>query len=428
MHKMKFGGSRPRRRIVPAMLSVLGAVALSATACSSSTHTASDSGGSSGSSTSTGGGTNSGAPVPIMMVAPLTGANGVYQPWVDAVKGTVAAINAQGGAGGHQLALTVCDAGESANTELACGQQAVQQKDVGVINMMSATGPLGQYLDPAGIPRFGVMVDPTDKTDPLSFSVADAGGVSQQGTVALGAKLGCKSIVLVREDPGTAAEVAQTHNDFIAAGKVTGITADEIEMPPTATDASSYISKALSSHPDCLVVEGYGAPEVALMESASQMAGPSVKLMTQASFLSATAIKSLGSIVDRVSVAVAAWPVSSAGSGNELDQFKSDITQYAPSPNALDSNSEIMWASTKALSKAISEVKGDVTAAKVVAALHTFVNYPTGINSTVSYGHDMSPPVPPRDFAPYFIQTKYVSGIPQAVGGFYNEYTGQPAP
>src|ERR1700678_3570534 len=97
--------ARSYRTKVGAIVSV-AAIGVFAAACGGSSSTSTPSTGSSSGSAA--------ATAPIILVAPLTGSNGLYTRWVNAVKAAVADVNANGGAGGHHLNLSVCDAGESA--------------------------------------------------------------------------------------------------------------------------------------------------------------------------------------------------------------------------------------------------------------------------------------------------------------------------
>lgn len=379
-------------------------------------------GSSSGGSSDTGGGStsSSSSDVPILLVAPLTGSNGAYTPWVNAVKGAFAAINANGGAGGHQIDLSVCDAGENANTELACGKEAVSKHVDGMITMMDLMDPLTQFTDPAGIPRFGFMVAQADWTDKLSYSVAFPTG----GSAPFAKKEGCKKVVLVREDPGEPAERAQYIDSFSKGMKAQGITSTAVQVPADVSSGATYIDKALGEHPDCIDVQGFGAPMVSLMKAAGQLIPDSVKILSAPAFLPADTIASLGDILKRVLVADFAWPISSIADHPGLQTFKDEIEKYAPKPNALDNNSEDMWSNAHALADAIAMVQGDVTAAKVVAALNTFHDYDTKIGPPVSFDTVPTAPAPPRIFAPYAIGENYVNGERHAVTNFFNIYSG----
>ncbi len=428
------GTSRKPQRLINATViaGVLGATALAGCGSASNSGSASSSAAaqtsaSAGAQTSASSGASSNAAaVPIMLIAPLTGSNGVYVPWVNAVKGTVAQINATGSAGGHHLNLTVCDAGETANTEQACGAQAVQQKDAAVITMDSEVGPIARFTDRAGIPRFGFMVDPLDFTDKLSYDTADAGGSTQQGMVALAKSLTCKTMSIVRADPGSASEVAAYQKNFLGEAKAIGLQATWVEVPPGTPQANAYVSKGLANHPDCLLIEGFGADEISLMKAAGQLAPASTHLLTAPSFISPEAVKSLGSLLNRVRAPNFAWPLSSQAQHPSLATFTSTMKKYDPEPYQLDNNSEDMWSETNALAYAIGHVSGAVTAASVVASLNKMTNYDTGIGPPVSFSQNPTAPVKARVFAPYTIGEKYVGGNPIAVGGFFNEYTGKP--
>lgn len=368
--------------------------------------------------------------VTVALIAPLTGAKGVYDPFKNAVVAAVDAINAEGGAGGHKIKLSICDAQESANTASACGVRAVQEKAVAAITMVAGETPYEPYLRKAGIPTLGLMVDPIMRTSEISYSTGTPGGASNYGVIALAKREGCKQLVYVRADPAAPAQAERFQEDFVDQAESVGLPASFVSAAPGSADMSPYIARALATGTDCMMVGAYGADAVPLLTEAVD-ADPDerVKLYTCSCFLTAVVAESLGAdITDRFEGVDFTWSSSEAAQSEHpgIARFISELKKFAPEPFVLDSgNSKVAWSELHAVAAAIANVKGEVTAGSVASQLDKFHDYDPGIGPAVSFDTTPGDPVPPRVFAPYGIEVKWTNGVPETVGSFFNYYTGE---
>ena len=372
-------------------------------------------------------GSSDGAVV-VQLIGPFTGSNGAYDPWKSAVIGAVDAINKNGDAGDHKIKLEICDAQQSANTQAACGSKTVRNKAVAALTMGSNEQAYLPYLEKAGIPTFGFMVDAKMYTSPVSYSTASAGAAAVQGVLGLAKREGCEKLVLLRADPQPPAAVAAYAENWKNAAKTIGIDTEIVQAQPGAADMSSFAAKAVGIGSDCMDVVGYGADEVSLIKAVVQ-ADPDekIKLYTTPSLVSPDTVASLGKILDRITGVSFVWDTSEASQAAHpgIKKFAEEIAEFAPKPNQLDNNSEVMWSQAHAIAEAISKVDGAVTAKKVKEALDAMSDYDPGTGPKVSFSAEGTDPVPSRMFAPYGVPVKWVDGKAITEGDFFNLYTGE---
>lgn len=372
-----------------------------------------------------------GSDVNIGVYSTLSGAGGAFDPWQNAVLAAINAVNAKGGANGHKLVAKKCDMGTSANSEQKCGRAALNDNVVGIISSSESESGILPFVQKGKIPTFTFLCDRAFYTSPYSYSVTSpCPAAIVAGMVGLGKKLSCKKFAMIRTNQTlNPAQEAAFAKDYLATAKKVGINAMFILGQPGAADMSPYISRALSAHADCIFMTGFGADIVALLKAADQATpDKKVKLMTTPALITPDAIKSLGAILDRVYSVSFTWTMKNAPQHPCLNQFSKELKQYGPSPTAQDNNSMDRWADTHALITAIAKVKGAVTAASVKAELDKFHNYNPCVGPPVSFDKPNTVPGNSRLFGPYAIQVKFVKGATEAVGGFFNFFTGKPVP
>ena len=232
-----------RRKI--GAVAILAALALGASAC--------------GSSSGSGGSGSASGDVTIMGILDLSGTNGAYTQFENAMTASVAGANARHEVGSHTLKIIFCDSAANANASAACGQKAVTDHVSGVVTLASSA-TYEPYLSHAGIPTVDILLNPIMYTSKISFSIF-GGGVANSSGFASGAKaLGCQKVVLVDALGEPANVTAQSAAAFATTAKGAGVQVGPAVSAPAGTpDMSPFIAKALSSNPDCLVLQGYAA-------------------------------------------------------------------------------------------------------------------------------------------------------------------------
>jgi ABC-type branched-subunit amino acid transport system substrate-binding protein len=364
--------------------------------------------------------------VTVEIIAPLTGAGGAYQPWVNAAVAGVKADNAT--RGNHvQISYKVCDSGESATSEEACGREAIADHVVGVVNMASVATGLEPFLKSGHIPDFDFLVDPTMYTNPISYSIAPLGAGTDLGVAALAKKSGCKKIGIIRADPGGPSAAAAYLKDFAQDTKRVGIASAGISVTPGTPAYAPYVSRLLSENVDCVYPSGFGSDFIGMVQSIYQ-ANPEMKIYTSPGYVTPQAISSLGSAMNNVAGADFDWTTSTASQAAHpgIKQFVTALNKYAPKPLELSSATTIAWADMRALITGIWKVKGAVTGAGVIKELNTFKNYNPGVSPDVSFNKEDPIPGYSRIFSPYIIEVKWTkAGARYDIGNFLNFFTGK---
>jgi ABC-type branched-subunit amino acid transport system substrate-binding protein len=156
-------------------------------------------------------------------------------------------LNASGGLDGHKVVLKRCSSKGSVTLATACAQQAVADRNA--IAMVGDT-LFGSVVDPivqqAKLPYVGQdYLSGADGTTPDVFPL-DPTAAGAAGALVPFYKSGVKPLAIVVGAYGQASEqFAASSSSLLALG--TGQTlAGKIEIPPTATDLSSYASQAAS--------------------------------------------------------------------------------------------------------------------------------------------------------------------------------------
>jgi ABC-type branched-subunit amino acid transport system substrate-binding protein len=360
----------------------------------------------------------------VEIIAPLTGVGGAYQPWVDAAQAAVRAENAHPSGNRAQINLKICDAGESSNTEEACAREAVADKVAGTVDMSNTESGIEPILKQGHIADVSFMADPITYTSPVAYSTTALGMVAFLGLDSVAKSVGCHKYMILDADPGSPAVVQALINNFEAQVKRFHMQTGGIEIQPGTPDMSPYIQRALSDGADCVFPNGFGADEVAMLQAGAQ-GSKTLKLLTVPGLLTQQTITSLGPIMNRVIGDDFAWPISSAAQHPGLRTFESQLNKYAPSPHDTSDASIASWADARALISAIWQVQGAITSKKVIQQLNTFTNYSTGIGPALTFSKPNPVKGYPRVFTPYVIRVKWVNGVEESVGKFYNFFTGK---
>jgi branched-chain amino acid transport system substrate-binding protein len=362
-----------------------------------------------------------------MGILDLSGTNGAYTQFENALTASVDGANARHEAGGHTLKIVFCDAAANANASATCGQKAVSDHVAGVITLAS-NATYEPYLTQAGIPTVDILASPTMYTSKISFSIF-GGNVANSSGFASGAKaLGCTKVVLVNALGEPANITAQAATAFASTAKNTGVQVGTAVSAPAGTpDMSPFVAKALTSNPDCLVLQGYGADGIGLIK-ATLATGKNVKILTGASYYTTEALNSLGSDVSKVAFVTVGLPSTSDNS--TVKQWVADIKQYSPNPKSYEGGSAAMWADAQLLAYAVGHVQGTVDASSMLSYLSSLKSYNPGMLPAVNFTAAPANPAGPRVFAPYALLVQYSDGAFSAVGdgSFYNVFTGAKVP
>lgn len=362
-----------------------------------------------------------------MGILDLSGTNGAYTQFENAMTASVKGANARHEVGSHTLKIVFCDSAANANASATCGQKAVSDHVAGVITLAS-NATYEPYLTQAGIPTVDILANPIMYKSKISFSIF-GGNVANSSGFASGAKaLGCTKVVLVNALGEPANVTAQAAAAFATTAKGAGVqTGTAVSAPAGTPDMSPFVAKALTSDPDCLVLQGYGADGIALIK-ATLATGKNVKILTGSSYYTPQSLDSLGSEVSKVNFVTVGLP--STSSNPTVKQWVSDIKQYSPNPKSYDGGSAAMWADAQLLAYAARHVQGTVDASSMLSYLSGLKAYNPGMLPEVNFTAAPANPAGPRVFAPYALLVQYHDGAFSAVGdgSFYNVFTGAKVP
>ena len=219
----------------------------------------------------------SGDPIKLMMIYEGSAGVGGSPTLPEGAVAAVRAINKAGGVGGRRLVLIKCDTKNDPNQAAACGRKAVDQGVVALVGDLTTYGdqflPLMQENK---IPSIGTLTsNTTDFISPASFPIGGGAIATFANLPRFLADEGAKKIALVRIDLGAAAAATAIGNKGLAS---TGLKiTNEVPVPTTAPDMSTYVAAALAGGTDGIVVILPGQQALQFVQAARQ-AAPDVKL------------------------------------------------------------------------------------------------------------------------------------------------------
>ncbi len=388
-------------RIAGATLCVV--IALASAACGSSnggSNGGSNAGSSGGTSSPSAGTTANTSSYPLVYIGDESNTGGQATPALNAFKATVTAANARGGIHGHPIHLIVCDSQGNQNAGAACGQQAVSDHAIAVVDDSGEEDTMFPYLQAAHIPTFDNGGLPLTWTSPVSFILnADFLAVTA-GAVALMAKDGCTSFVTVGSEFNSVTNGAIDKQSAAAAKQFRIQDKGSVYAPLTAPDMSSYVTEALNKGPDCIATQAFGPPEISLLTALASAA--SIKKIALASAYvasSASQAKAVNALMARLGsrvLLVAGDEGTDAASWNPaVSQFIQDHKTYDPSGIIAGVN-ELEWSDLQLVIHAADAVYPNVTAGSLLTYLNQLQNYWPGLSPTVSFNKSVANPYGPR--------------------------------
>jgi ABC-type branched-subunit amino acid transport system substrate-binding protein len=395
------------------------AVTLTAAACSSSK----------GSSPGTGTAANESG-YPLVYIGDESNTGGQATPALNAFKAAVAAANAHGGGiHGHPISLTVCDAQSNENAAAACGQQAVSDHAIAVVDDSGEEDTMFPYLQAADIPTFDNGGLPLTWTSPVSFIInADFLAVTA-GAVALLAKAGCTSFVTVGSEYNSVTNGA-IDKQSAAAAKQFGIQdKGSVYAPLTAPDMSAYVTEALNKAPDCIATQAFGSSEISLLTALAPVSSiKEIALNTAYVASSASQAQAVNALMTRLgsrALLVAGDEGTNAASWNPaVRQFVADHNTYDPS-GEISGVAELEWSDLQLVIRAADAVYPNVTADGLLKYLNQLRDYWPGLTPAVSFNKPVANPYGPRIEAVWVADSSWsATGDSPRIGPWVNALTG----
>jgi branched-chain amino acid transport system substrate-binding protein len=382
-----------------------------------------------GSSSSSGGTAASQSSYPLVYMGDESNTGGQATPALNAFKADVVAFNAHGGIHGHPINLIVCDAQSNENAAAACGQKAVSDHAIAVVDDSGEEDTMFPYLQTAHIPTFNNGGLPLTWTSPVSFIInADFLAVTA-GAVALLSKAGCTSFVTVGSEYNSVTNGAIDQQSADAAKQFGVEDKGSVYAPLTAPDMSPYVTEALHKAPDCIVTQAFGPSEISLLTALAPATSiKKIALNTAYVASSASQAQAVNALMTRLgsrALLVGGDEGPNAASWDPaVRQFMQDHNTYDPS-GEISGVAELEWSDLQLVIHSADAIYPSVTADGLLNYLNQLRDYWPGLTPAVSFDKPVSNPYGPRIVAVWVANTSWSpTGNSPRAGSWVNALTG----
>lgn len=366
-----------------------------------------------------------GDPVEVMVIYEKSA--GVANPEIpDGAKAAAKALNKKTGVGGRPVKVLVCDTNNDPNTAADCGRQAVDQGVVALIGVLTphSTGFMS-LMEQSKIPSIGVIAAGfADFTSPAAFPITGGLPATAGNLPRFLADAGAKKISIARIDLAAAAIISTFSNT--ALGKVNQEIVNDVPVPQSAPDMSSYVQATLANGTDGILVALAGQDAVNFVQAAKQ-ADPKVKLAVISTEPGAFA-KALGDQAAGIIEGPAFLPPLSVKS-KEGTRFLNEMKAAGyKDTSGFRLNS---WLSMQVLAK-VADGLPDVTSAAVYDKLNATSNLATGLTPPLQWttAADTGLGAITRVFNLCELAVKLTKGtkVKPVTGKFYDAFAGANCP
>jgi len=217
-----------------------------------------------------------GDPVKVMVIYEKSA--GVANPEIpDGAKAAAKALNKKNGVNGSPVKVLVCDTNNDPNTAAECGRQAVDEGVVALIGVLTPhSTSFMPLMEQNKIASIGVVAAGfADFTSPAAFPITGGLPATAGDLPRFLADAGAKKISIARIDLAAAAIIPSFANTALA--KVNQEVVNDVPVPQSAPDMSSYVQAALANGTDGILVALSGQDAVNFVQAAKQ-ADPKVKI------------------------------------------------------------------------------------------------------------------------------------------------------
>jgi len=217
-----------------------------------------------------------GDPVKVMVIYEKSA--GLPNPEIpDGAKAAAKALNKKNGVGGSPVKVLVCDTNNDPNTAAECGRTAVDEGVVALIGVLTPhSAGFMPLMEENKIPSIGVVAaGASDFTSPAAFPISGGLPATAGDLPRFLADAGAKKISIARVDLAAAAIIQNFAKTTLA--KVNQQLVNDVPVPQSAPDMSSYVQASLANGTDGIVVALGGQDSVNFVQAAKQ-ADSKVKL------------------------------------------------------------------------------------------------------------------------------------------------------
>jgi len=279
------------------------------------------------------------------------------------------------GINGQQIVVESCNDQINPNQAETCARQAVSDGVVALIGGFSIWGSrIFPVLEAAGIPWIGNFAyQANDLTSDYSFP-ASPGPLVNFAPLALAGR-SCKRTALIVQDASYASGAPYYTGGLKSQQRDAVAT---IRVPSSATDMAPYLAQAKAANPDCLYL-GLGEPQMIQLIPPLSTSGLKVRVYT----IAGTALTQR--IISQFPQQVQGW--IAVGYYPTLDQpvwakYRAILAKYnnlgKDTPNAGGSSELRNAVGFNIFAQVASQLKGNVTSAKLFAQLNKSCKIDTG--------------------------------------------------
>jgi ABC-type branched-subunit amino acid transport system substrate-binding protein len=367
----------------------------------------------------------SGPPVKVMVIYEKSA--GVPNPEIpDGVKAAAKALNAKNGINGSPVKVLVCDTNNDPNTAADCGRKAVDQGVVALVGVLSVQSPsFMPLMEQNKIPSIGVVAaGASDFTSPAAFPILGGLPATSGDLPRFLADDGAKKVSIARIDLAQAAIIPTFAKTTLA--KVNQQLVNDVPVPQSAPDMSSYVQAALANGTDGIVVALAGQDAVNFVQAAKQ-ADPTVKIAVISTEPGAFQ-KALGDQAAGIIEGLGILPplsVKTPTGTRFLNQLKAagykDTSGYR-----LNS-----WLSMQVLASVAKGLPSPLTSAAVYDKLGTTTDLATGLTPPLQWTTPADVGLPlPRVFTACEFAVKLTKGkkVKPVTGKFFDAFADQDCP
>jgi ABC-type branched-subunit amino acid transport system substrate-binding protein len=351
---------------------------------------------------------------------------GVANPEIpDGAKAAAKALNKGDGIGGRPVKVLVCDTGNDPNTAAECGRTAV---DEGVVALISVLTPHSAGFMPLmeenQIPSIGVVAaGAADFTSPAAFPITGGLPATAGSLPRFLADDGAETISIARIDLAAASIIPTFATTTLA---TVGQTLNQdVPVPESAPDMSSYVEAALAGGTDGIVVALSGQDAVNFVQAAKQ-ADPEVKIAVVSTEPGAFR-EALGDDAAGIIQGPAFLPPLSVKTPEGTRFLKEMKAAGYKDTTGFRLNS---WLSVQVLAQ-VADSLPDISAAAVFDALNTTTDLETGLTPPLQWTTPADVGLPlPRIFSGCELAVKLTKGskVKPVTGEFFDAFTDQDCP
>jgi len=329
-------------------------------------------------------------------IGAINGATGPAFPTPEQFAGeeaAVKAINAAGGAGGHQLKLVTCDQQQNGTASAACWQKITSNSsivaetgadpfDINSENLINASGLalVGNYA-----------ITDLDFSSPLVFLESGASGTLYVGAADYAISHGLKNVSIMETDLPTITPLQDGLEAVINAGG--GKVQSVVKVALTTTDMTADAAQASLGNPQAILMI-IGESQQTSAVKALRESGYTGPVIFGGDQYTNQYLQQLGVTTSGLVGVTSMDPVMVSNAAAEVKEHIAQMKKYEPK-SVIDGLSLVAWAGVNLIAEAVSTMS-TVTRSSLLAKLNSMNAVHTGLTPVLNFTKAGSTPGLPR--------------------------------